>query len=186
MNAITYNKLFDDIIEGEINTAPYDNPEYINYVKLNKSRSKRWDKRGDLTEELKKVVGNIQEEQTWIMISEPWCGDAAHSAPMIQKISAINDKITLEIQLRDSNSEIEKYLTNGGKAVPKLIVRDKAGKDIFTWGPRPKGAQELVLAQKNREDLTTVEKYTNILQWYIKDDGISIQEEIVKSIKKAV
>ena len=186
MDIKSYNSLFDKIINKEISSPPYDNPEYVNYVKLNQSRSKRWNKRGDLSDELLNVIGGIREQQKWLMITEPWCGDSAHSAPMIEKIAAVNEKIDLEVQLRDSESEIDDYLTNGGKAVPKLIVRDKNGKDIFTWGPRPQEAQELVQAQKNREDLTSVEKYTNILQWYIKDDGASIQKEIIENIKKAV
>ena len=45
--------------------------------------------------------------------------------------------------MRDNdNSEIESYLTNGSKSIPKLIIRDNDGKDLFVWGPRPFACQQ--------------------------------------------
>ena len=58
------------------------------------------------------------------------CGDAAHIVPIIYLMSRLNNNITLRIQLRDSGSEIEKYLTNGTKSIPMLIVRDENNKDL--------------------------------------------------------
>lgn len=172
-----YKILFEDIINKKYTKYPYQNLLYVNYVKLNKSRSNRWVKRGEIFEELQNIIANIHTTQNWILITEPWCGDAANSVPIIEKIAALNPNINLTIQLRDSNSEIDDYLTNGGKAIPKLIVRDNFGNDLFTWGPRPKGAQELFIHQKQL-DIPQDEKYMNLLRWYIKDNAESIQKEL--------
>ena len=143
----------------------------------------RWEKKGELTDEMKTILSGITTKQNWVLITEPWCGDAANSVPLIAKMATLNSNINLEIQLRDSASEIDRYLTNGGKAIPKLIVRDVNGEDLFVWGPRPEKAQALVLSQKE-EDLTQDEKYANILQWYMKDKGGSVQSEIISGLKK--
>lgn len=183
MTTKEYNTLFENIVNGSFTKAPYDDEYYTNYVKLNKARTHRWEKKGELSKELKELILKIDSEQHWELITEPWCGDAANSVPLIEKMALLNPKIKLNIQLRDSNSEIDNYLTNGGKSIPKLIVRNKEDEDLLVWGPRPVEAQELMNKHKDRTDLTQDEKYTKILQWYLKDKGQSIQKEIGALVK---
>lgn len=178
MNWKEYTSQFDEILEGRKATPPYDNETYIEYVKLNNSRMSRWMKKGVLTDELLNALNLIQSKQKWLLITEPWCGDAAHSVPFIKKMADYTPNIELEIQLRDSEeSEIENYLTNGNRSIPKLIVRDENNNDIFTWGARPAEATELVQQQKT-SDLSTKEKKAELQVWYNKDKGQAIQEEI--------
>jgi hypothetical protein len=178
MNLQDYRNLFTEILSGNFATAPYNQDSYINYVKLNNSRMRRWTKKGVIAPELATAILAIDQPQTWVLITEPWCGDAANSIPYIEKMAALNPNITLEVQLRDSDSEIDNYLTNGGKSIPKLITRDSAGNDIFTWGPRPAEAQALVQKQKGSE-ASADEKYGEILHWYKEDKGKSIQTELL-------
>lgn len=178
MNWNEYTSQFSEILEGKNTTAPYDNPAYLEYVKLNNSRMNRWLKKGELSDETKQALDKIKSKQKWILITEPWCGDAAHLAPFIEKIAAYSPHIDLEIQLRDSKeSEINNYLTNGGKAIPKLIARDANNNDLFVWGARPKEATELVQRQKMSEG-SAEEKKAELQVWYNKDKGISIQKEL--------
>ena len=175
-----YIAQFDEILEGINTETPYDNPAYLEYVKLNNSRMNRWLKRGELLDETKKVLDKINAKQKWVLITEPWCGDAAHLAPFIEKITAYSPHIDFEVQLRDSEeSEIENYLTNGGKAIPKLIARDADNNDLFVWGARPKEATELVQRQKMSE-VSAEEKKAELQVWYNKDKGSSIQKELSK------
>lgn len=178
MNLEEYRQLFKEILSNKNNPAPYDQDSYVNYVKLNNSRMRRWTKQGLIDPELAATIQAIDQPQTWVLITEPWCGDAANSIPYIEKMAALNPNITIEVQLRDSESEIDNYLTNGGKSIPKLITRDTAGNDLFTWGPRPAEAQALVLKQKG-SDASTDEKYGEILHWYKEDKGKSIQDEFL-------
>ncbi len=180
MNWIEYTLGFEKIITGEITDSPYDKPDYVNYAKLNKSRVNRWEKKTELSDDVKNVLSKINSPQTWILITEHWCGDAANSAPVIQKMSEQSNLITLDIQFRDNEPFlINQYLTYGSKSIPKLIVRDENGKDLFTWGPRPSGAQELVMSHKD-SNLITADKQAALQMWYNKDKGESTQDELVK------
>lgn len=172
-----YRHLFDDILNGDYQEAPYDQEAYQNYVKLNRSRMNRWDKQGIIESELSELIQAIDSPQTWVIITEPWCGDAANSIPLVEKMAALNPNITLVVQLRDSDSEITQYLTNGGKAIPIIVARDANDKDLFVWGPRPTEAQALVMKQKTDTSRSAHEKYAEILQWYRKNKGVMIQEE---------
>jgi hypothetical protein len=178
MNLQEYKNLFTEILAKNITTAPYDKEGYLNYVKLNNSRMKRWTKKGLIEPELATAISAIDQPQKWVLITEPWCGDAANSIPFLEKIAALNPNITIEVQLRDSESEIDNYLTNGGKSIPKLITRDANGNDLFTWGPRPAEAQALIQKQKG-SDASTDEKYIELLHWYKEDKGQAIQNEFL-------
>ncbi|HIP32271.1 MAG TPA: thioredoxin family protein [Crocinitomicaceae bacterium] len=186
MNWTTYTSKFTSILEGTYTEKPYDNPEYVEYVKLNNSRLNRWDKKLVIPEEALATIESINEPQTWILIVEHWCGDAANLAPVINKIAESNDNITLDIQLRDSEPFlIEQYLTNGGKSVPKLIVRDSKGNDLFTWGPRPAECQAMVMSNKDA-DMTAQEKKAAIQVWYNKDKGQSTFNELAALIAETI
>lgn len=173
-----YLDRFEEILNAKLPESPYDNKDYFNYLKLNASRQKRWLKKGEINGSLKKKVEQISNEQTWYIITEPWCGDAAHSVPFIYMIAELNDHITLKIVWRDTPPfMIENYLTNGGKSVPKLIVRDQEENDLFTWGPRPAPCQKLYhqLKEKNAD---FEEMKIELQQWYNKDKGQTLQKEL--------
>lgn len=173
-----YNALFDFILKGKSDNEMYKNEEYLNYVKLNKSRMNRWIKSLTITDSLEKKVQAISSAQKWILITEPWCGDAAHNVPFIYKLAQLNPLISIEFVLRDKNTEfMDNYLTNGGRSIPKLIVRDTNDHDLFTWGPRPVQAQELLARLKaENADLPTV--MNELQQWYNSDKGQLLMQEI--------
>ncbi len=178
MTAIEYLQYFEDIINEEITSVPYDNPDFLHYAKLNHSRQNRWFRTGELREELVEALTSIREKQEWILITEPWCGDAAHSVPFIIRIAEKNPFIELSIQLRDAgNSLIDSYLTNGSKSIPKLIVRDVEGNDLFTWGPRPNSCHQVYLERKEQgADFDTLK--TELQKWYNENKGMDLQKEI--------
>ena len=179
MNWHEYLQQFEEILSHNINTAPYVDPHFYEYTKLNQSRMNRWLKTAPLQTPLIEALQAIEGPQQWILITEPWCGDAAHLNPFIYKMSEVNELIHLHIQLRDSGSEIDHYLTNGGKAIPKLIIRNESGDDLLVWGPRPAAAQAYFYELRESK-LTTEEQKTALQQWYNQDKGQSIQQEFIQ------
>jgi hypothetical protein len=184
MNYQEYHQLFDELISNENRPAPYTKPDYLEYTKLNKARMKRWDKVLQLNEPLKKELKKISAPQQWIIITEPWCGDASHLVPFLVRMAAENDRIAYDIALRDSPPFlIESYLTNGSKGIPKLVVRDANGNDLFTWGPRPAGAQEVVNRVKAENgDLEALK--IALQKWYNEDQGKEACAELLELLRK--
>lgn len=178
INWSEYETLFTEILEGKEKNSPYDKPAYLEYVKLNKSRQDRWLKKGSLNEELKQSILSINDKQTWYAITEPWCGDAAHSLPFFKMMADLNSNIELKIVRRDTPPfMIEDYLTNGGKSVPKVIARNSMNEDLWVWGPRPKEAQNLYLEMRDN-NLDFNDQKIKLQQWYNKDKGQSLQSEM--------
>lgn len=163
--------------------APYDNSDYIDYTKLNWSRMNRWLKKSTLSEDLKSIIHQINTPQQWIVITEPWCGDAAHNVPFIELASRENPLINISYELRDSEPfRINEYLTNGSKSIPKLVIRDAEGNDLATWGPRPKACQD-VYEKLIAENADFEKTKTEIQHWYNSNKGHDIQEELLALFK---
>lgn len=177
-----YNLLFKQLVE-EGRTTGEQTPEKINYTKLNFSRTKRLDKTAEIPEESIIAFKSISEKQTWLVISEPWCGDAAQTLPFLNKISQLTENIELKIVLRDENPELmDKFLTNGSQSIPVVIMLDEDFNVFQTFGPRSTNAAKLVndyKAQHGKIDDT----FKEMLQvWYNTDKGVSIVNDILETI----
>lgn len=177
-----YNLLFKQLVE-EGRTTGEQTPEKINYTKLNFSRTKRLDKTAEIPEESIDAFKSISEKQTWLVISEPWCGDAAQTLPFLNKISQLTENIELKIVLRDENPELmDKFLTNGSQSIPVVIMLDEDFNVFQTFGPRSTNAAKLVndyKAQHGKIDDT----FKEMLQvWYNTDKGVSIVNDILETI----
>src|SRR5690606_41338451 len=83
----------------------------------------RLDKTQKLFPEATEAVKKVSEKQLWLVLTESWCGDAAQNIPVLKKIADENPLIDFRLVLRDDNDELmQKYLTNGGRSIPKLIA----------------------------------------------------------------
>ena len=120
----------------------------------------------------------MKEPQTWLVLTESWCGDASQHVPVFNKLADLNSLINLRLVLRDDNDELmQKYLTNGGRSIPKIIAISQDHKELFTWGPRPANAQVEVKRLLDQEGGFNDVVKEGIQIWYNNDKGVSLQKE---------
>ncbi len=172
-----YVALMQQLVSEGRTTGTDQNPETAEYTRLNLQRTLRWNKTFVPDESIAANAKNTIK-QTWWVITEPWCGDAAHSVPQIYNMVKDNPHIQLNLQLRDSPPLlIDEYLTNGGKSIPKLVIRNAANEDLAIWGPRPQKAN--VLFQSMKSEGKSFDEIKEALQrWYNEDKGLEIQNEL--------
>ena len=186
--AITYQEyrtLVSNLLAEGKATGNEQSEELTNYSLLNDRRMKRLDKTIKIAEETIGAINTIKQPQTWLVLTEGWCGDAAQNLPVINKIAAINNNINLKLVLRDENEALMNlFLTNGGKAIPKLIVLDAKNNVINTWGPRPTIATKMVADYKAANGSLDAKFKENLQVWYNKNKGQNVQEDFVEIIKK--
>ncbi|WP_299225453.1 thioredoxin family protein [uncultured Psychroserpens sp.] len=153
----------------------------INYTMLNDRRMKRWDKTVKLTEDVKEKVSGYHKPITWLVITESWCGDAAHVIPVLNKVAALSDYIDLKLVFRDENDELmSQFLTNGGRAIAKLIMIDNTNHEVInTFGPRPSEATKMVNKYKAKHGSLTPEFKEDLQVWYNKDKGQNIISDLM-------
>ena len=178
VQAISYNDyrtLVSQLVEEQSTTGSEKTEALINYTMLNDRRMKRWDKTVKFSDEAKAKIQNFNHKVTWLVLTESWCGDAAHIMPVINKVAELNDNIDYKVVMRDENDALmNKFLTNGGRAIPKLIaINNETNAVIGTFGPRPNVATEIVKAYKEEHGKLTPEFKEDLQRWYNKDKGQS-------------
>lgn len=183
--SISYLQYRDEVAEFVANnsTSGKEKTEaLINYTTLNERRMKRWDKTIKVPDEIIESLSNFKENVTWLVLTESWCGDAAHVIPVIHKIAELSDNIDLRFVYRDENEDLmNEFLTNGGKSIPKLIMIDNHSGDVFdTYGPRPSKATLLVNNYKQNHGTLTPEFKEELQHWYNADKGQTTINDLVK------
>ncbi len=178
-----YVDLLKDLLTEGKTTGVNQDPHLFEYAKLNIQRMERIFKTVVVNEELANAVKAISEKQTWLCITEGWCGDAAQSVALFERLAELNDNITFKLVLRDENIElIDQYLTNGGRAIP-MVIALQDGKEVWKWGPRPASLQKVVDTFKENPTVTLEDLKTQLHTWYAKNKTIDQQNELLERMK---
>jgi thiol-disulfide isomerase/thioredoxin len=154
------------------------------YTELNDRRMRRWDKLSKLTASQIESIKKLKLNVNWLVLTESWCGDAAHTMPIMNKIAEQNDNINFSIVLRDDHPQLmDAFLTNNSKSIPKLIAQDAAsGMVLYTWGPRPVPAAAMVVEFKKSYGTLPPEFKEDLQLWYNKDKGLATSHELIKQL----
>jgi len=179
-----YRTLLSRLVEENATTGTNQSEALINYTALNDRRMKRWDKTVKISDEDIDAIKNATVNQTWIVLTESWCGDAAHVIPVINKVAELNTGINLQLVMRDENEQLmDLFLTNGGKSIPKLIQFDNTTKTVLnSYGPRPTEATKLVNDFKKKHGTLTAEFKEDLQRWYNKDKGQNVINDLLELI----
>lgn len=175
-----YRKIVTDLLAEGKSTGNEQSEELLHYSKLNETRMHRLDKTIHVTDEVIEKIHALKKEYIWLVLSEGWCGDAAQIVPVLFKIATVSDKITMKLVFRDQNERLMNFfLTNGGKAIPKVIILDTESLELKgSWGPRPEGATHLIKSYKEQYGVVDETAKTELQLWYLHDKGVSVQNEL--------
>lgn len=181
MSFTEYVSLLDRLTEEGKTTGPNQSELYAYFTKLNRQRMTRIEKTIELNDVVRRAARETTRPQTWLIITEAWCGDASQNIPIIEKIASESDNIETRYILRDENPELmDQYLTFGARSIPKLIALDAETLEVLgTWGARPAAAQKLY-ADLKEQGVAKTEIVEQLQRWYNEDRGRSIQNEFAE------
>lgn len=182
-----YFELMESFAKLGLTSGNENTEERVQNTKINFVRMKRWMKTFEIDDSLKEEIKNIKSPICWTVITEAWCGDSAQIIPAMAKIAESSEgKIKLQFIFRDDNPEfINKYLTNGGKAIPKLIARNLDAHDIYVWGPRPATPTNIMTQWKNNPQGKTKDDIMKIIHlWYASNQQKEVISELTQLINQ--
>ena len=186
-NSMTYTEYMDltkKLVLAESTTGETD-PDRVNFTALNYKRALRLNKTIQIPEAEKAIFGRLQTKQIWLLITESWCGDAAQTLPVLNKLAEASENIELRVVLRDEHPELmDHFLTNGTRSIPKLIILTPNLEVMATWGPRSAAATQLVTDYKQQFGKIDAEFKTQLQIWYNKDKGVSIINELAAVVQE--
>lgn len=181
MHCPDYRDLVAKLAAEGKTTGEEQSEALIEYTQLNDRRMKRWDKTFTLSAEVQQKLSNLESDLVLLTITESWCGDAAASLPVINKIAEASPKIEHKVVLRDQHPELmDAFLTNGARSIPKVIVVDRVNGEILgDWGPRPSYATQMVDDFKKEHGKLTAAFKQDLQLWYNKDKGENILNDFM-------
>ena len=94
-----YRRLIDAFIIVGKSTAKNESESLLEYSKLNVVRMNRLDKSIEINPELLALIQTVHTPQTWLVLTEGWCGDAAQIIPLFHKLEQLNPNIQLRLLL---------------------------------------------------------------------------------------
>ena len=185
---LQYKELLKDLLSSAKSTGEIQTLDYLNYSKLGVARMKRLDKTYQVSLGAKELIMALKKKQLWLVLSEGWCGDAAHALPVMYKMAEVSPQIELKIVLRDENKDLmDLFLTNSSRSIPKLIVLDPLNNEVLsTWGPRPSIATKMVTEQKARYNKLDEDFKKELQIWYNSNKGKNIESDLLELISSEV
>ncbi len=185
-NSLTYLEymdLMEDLVRAQSTTGEIDK-DRVDFTALNYKRSLRLNKTIQLSEADIAIFEGLKTKQIWLLITESWCGDAAQTLPVLNKLAEASENIELRVILRDEHPELmDNFLTNGTRSIPKLIILNPELEVVTTWGPRTAAATKLVTDYKEQFGKIDPEFKTRLQIWYNKDKGVSIINELTAVVQ---
>lgn len=116
-----------------------------------------------------------------LVLAEDWCGDASNTIPILAKLSDLAPGLELRILRRDEYPEVmDRYLTNGARSIPVVIVLDREFQELGHWGPRPRLLQEWVVEER-RKGTPKDQLYPEVRRWYARDAGETTLREVLSA-----
>lgn len=184
MSYLAYRNLINELFQRKMTTGEDHSESMLHYTKMNEHRMNRVEKTTILSEELSDALAALKGKYRFLVISEGWCGDAAQIVPVFDKMAtAFPAHLELKFVLRDKNLPLmDAHLTNGGRAIPVLLVLDESGKVLVKWGPRPAILQALRKTWiDEKTDSTLIAE--RLHGWYAKDKTQTLQQELAALIR---
>jgi hypothetical protein len=181
----SYRAMVNQRLTDSKTTGENHSETMLHYTNMNVHRMNRHDKRTDLKEDLIQKLKSVDKKWTWLVLTEAWCGDAAQSIPIINKMAEVNENIELRLILRDEHLDVmDQFLHNGiSRSIPKLICLNSDTLQVIgEWGPRTLEAQELYNTLSESSIIASREVTEHLHRWYAEDKGNEIQQEFLYAI----
>lgn len=161
-----------------------EDAEKLEFSKLNLHRTARIGRTWKPSDELAGLLARLERPQTWMVLTETWCGDSAQCLPMIAIMAEAAPEVTLRLMIRDDNLDVmDRYLTDGKRAIPLLVAYDDDGNKRFRWGARPAEAQA-VITQALAEGLEKPDRLERLHLFYGRNRGRALDAEFVELLTR--
>lgn len=118
-----------------------------------------------------------------LAIAEDWCGDAVNSLPVIANWADAAG-LGMRVLRRDEHLDVmDRFLTDGARAVPIVLFLDPSGAVRGSWGPRPADLQAWL--QGPGRGVEKTERYRHLRTWYARDHGRTTLSELLRALEGA-
>jgi hypothetical protein len=120
-----------------------------------------------------------------VAIAEDWCGDVVRHAPVLARLTREAPNLQVSFVRRDQEPGVfERFLTNGGEAIPKFVFLSDDFVECGNWGPMVAEGRRLISRGKACGDVAAAR--TKVSALYEADaDRLEVLRELIDCIEVA-
>src|ERR1700761_7683057 len=93
----SYISLIATLVAEGKTTGPDQSSAMIHYTQLNQQRMHRLEKSMVLQPAAISLIRSITVPQTWLVLTEAWCGDASQTIPVMNALTTLNPLLGLKL-----------------------------------------------------------------------------------------
>ena len=128
----------------------------------------------------------VMEERKLLALVEDWCIDTSSTIPFLARWAEMVPGLSLRLLRRDEYPALmDRYLTNGARSIPIVLVLDREFREVARWGPYPAPLADWVREHKPpalpRADFVKGKRV-----WYARDRGETTLREIAEIVRTQV
>ncbi len=113
-----------------------------------------------------------------LALAEDWCADTASTLPVLARWAQETPGLELRILKRDRYPAVmDRYLTDGTRSIPIVLVLDQDFEVVGQWGPYP-GNLGAWVAEHRPPVLSKEEFVKGKRAWYARDRGETTLREV--------
>lgn len=125
-----------------------------------------------------------REPRKLIAMVEDWCVDTSSTIPLLARWAEAVPGLSLRLIRRDAHPAVmDRYLTNGARAIPIVIVLGPDFRELAHWGPYPAPLGQWVRAHKPpalpRDEFVKGKRI-----WYARDRGETTIRELMEVVRR--
>lgn len=153
--------------------------EFLDQTQENREIWHRIHRRAQVTEDILSLARKARGPLHLLALGEDWCMDSTNVLPYVARLAEALAGIDMRVLRKDSDPELmERHLTDGGEAIPVVIILDEEYREVGWWGPRPALLQAFFDEElgKLSEDV----RLFGLRGWYRRDGGKTALTELVK------
>ena len=152
--------------------------KYFFYSKYNWDRQRHVEAHYVPSPAFMEAVEALPTAAQFHFITDDWCIDSAYSLPLVEAAAGHRPDVDVTLYIRDEHPALmDRYLTNGDRSIPILVIRDAEGNDLSRWGPKPALLHHLrTHLQEGGAPGSEVVQATS--DWYEEDGWVEVEREL--------
>ena len=153
-------------------------PEFLKVIRENRELWRRVYGDARIPPNILVMARGLRGPWHLLALGEDWCMDSANTLPYLARLCEAVGGLDLRILRKEEHPQLmQEHLTDGGEAIPVVLILDRNFREVGVWGPRPQPLQDFF--KEELDGRPEEARFAGLRGWYRRDGGQSALRELM-------